>query len=162
MCYKKDHLDPDTIETIPLKGGVCDEKRSVRDMQNDGYKVEDIRISNGIEGLNYTYIFIKDSSTKKSIPKSAKLEINDKVDIKAGEKLYNKTCVTCHGDGTISAYNAARPLATLSVEQIEESIRDYGLDEKDNGMAILMKPYANSLIDEDIVNVAAYIQTLGK
>ena len=33
MCYKKDHLDPSTIETIPLDGGECAGKLSVNQMK---------------------------------------------------------------------------------------------------------------------------------
>ncbi|MEA3384384.1 MAG: c-type cytochrome [Campylobacterota bacterium] len=159
MCYKKNHIDPETIETVKLKGGVCNDELSVEDMKKNGYKVEDIKLSNSKVGLNYTYIFIKNDMQK--VVEESKEDINS-ADIKAGEKIYNKTCKRCHGDGTISAYNRARPLASLNEDEIAESIRDYSLDEKDNGMAILMKPYANSLIDKDIKDVAAYIQTLKK
>ncbi len=168
MCFKKDHTDPDTIETIPLKGGICNNEKSVIDMKKDGYSVEDIKISNGDTGLNYIYIFKQDNkkviSSKEEIKEQIQAIKDDekKVDLIAGEKIYKNTCNRCHGDGTISAYNKARPLANLTIEDIEVSIRAYSLDEKDNGMAMLMKPIANSLMSNDIKNVAAYIQTLKK
>lgn len=178
MCYKNDHFDPGTIETTALNGTVCGGKLTVVDMKKDGYIVDDIKISTGTNGMNYMYIFKKRNSpttiatgtvlTKEQIRATIKettKEIKDeeeKPDAKNGKKIYESKCISCHKDGTISAYNAARPLATLSVEQIEVSIRDYGLDQKDNGMAILMKPYANMLSTKDVKDVAAYIQTLKK
>jgi len=176
MCYKKDHFDPSTIESTPLNGTVCDGKLTVADMKKDGYIVDDIKISSGTNGMNYMYIFKKENPqvalvagtvlTKEQIKATIKETVEESKDeeekpnIQNGEKIYKSKCISCHKDGTISAYNAARPLATLSVEQIKISIRDYGLDQKDNGMAILMKPYANMLSSKDIKDVAAYIQTL--
>jgi len=178
MCYKKDHFDPGTIESTPLNGTICDGKLTVADMKKDGYIVDDIKISSGTSGMNYMYVFKKENSysgiatgtvlSKEQIKATIKETVQEakdeeeKPNIEEGKKIYQSKCISCHKDGTISAYNAARPLATLSVEQIEVSIRDYGLDQKDNGMAILMKPYANMLGDKDVKDVAAYIQTLKK
>ncbi|MEA2050011.1 MAG: c-type cytochrome [Campylobacterota bacterium] len=172
MCYKKEHQDPSTIESTPLNGGECKGKLSVDDMKKNGYEVDSMKIQNGEDALNYIYVFkkTKNQTSKTDLKKQLQLLDDEKklqtkteatkASIEAGKKLYNSKCISCHKDGTISAYNSARPLVDLSVDDIKESIRDYSLDEKDNGMAILMKPYANLLGDKDIINVANYIQTL--
>ena len=182
MCYKKNHFDPETIENTPLKGKICDKKLSVNDMKKNGYEVKDIKIQNGTEGLNYIYIFKKETQKKqlaqtapisqttlkaqlkqlKADEEKAKKVDQDKIDLSEGEKIYNKTCKSCHGDGTISAYNSATPLVQLSVEDIEVAFRDYGLDQKDNGLAMIMKPIAVTTTEEETKQVAKYIQTLKK
>ena len=69
----------------------------------------------------------------------------------------------CHGkDANEEAYNTSRPLSNLTLDDMKVSIRAYGFDEKDNGMAMIMKPYADSLIFKDIENIYNYIQTLNK
>ncbi len=182
MCYKKNHLDPGTIEYISLDGGKCDGKFSVLDMKGEGYIVDSMKIHNSknAEGLDYIYIFKKDSNTEddagvaiSAVGLKAQLkqlkddekkqkEIDDtKLSIENGKKLYQNDCIECHGeDARVEAYNSARALGSLTLEDMQVSIRDYNLEEKDNGMAILMKPYADSLMPNDIEDVYNYIQTL--
>ena len=182
MCYKKNHSDPSTIEIVALDGGECASKFSVTDMKKDGYKVDTMKIQNGKndEGLNYIYIFKKEDNTKitttkaistvalkaqlKQMQKENKKqkEIDEsKISIEKGKKLYLNTCIRCHGkDAKEEAYNTARPLNSLTLEDMEVSIRDYGLSEKDNGYAMIMTPYADMLTSEDIKNVYNYLQTL--
>jgi len=175
LCYKKEHLDPATIETVTLDGGECDGKSTVLDMKKNGYIVDSMKIQNGQDGLNYIYIFKKGISKTKANNFDLKTQINQiekdkqnkkaidekQISIKNGEKLYQSTCKRCHGEkADKEAYNSARALNTLSLEDIEVSIRDYTFDEKDNGMAILMKPYADGLLSEDMSDIYNYIQIL--
>ena len=45
------------------------------------------------------------------------------------EKIYTSKCQNCHGvTGEKSAYNSARPLKDLSLEDMQESIKDYKRD----------------------------------
>ena len=178
MCYKKDHVDPSTIESVALDGGKCDGKLSVKDMKKDGYFVDTMKIQNSKsdDGLNYIYIFKKDSlkavsttdlkSQLKQIreDKEKQKKIDDtKVSVEKGKKLYEYTCMQCHGkDANEEAYNTSKPLSSLTLDDMKVSIRAYGFDEKDNGMAMIMKPYADSLIFKDIENIYNYIQTLNK
>ena len=186
MCYKKNHFDPETIESIPLKGGECENKFSVKDMKSKGYIVKDIKISSGDSGFNYIYIFDKSSEnntaqakssggvylTKENLrehlkayqeeEKAKKKEKQKVADIDAGKKIYESVCSTCHGNGTIKAYNLARPLLDLSEKEIKTAFRDYGLGVKDNGMAILMKPYVSKYNYKDIHNISAYLESLKK
>jgi cytochrome c553 len=187
MCFKKEHLDPSTINSTALDGGDCKGIKSANDMKKDGFIIEDIKITSGNSGLNYIYIF----KTASSIPQqvSSGVIVGNKVMTKAqlkaylteinkeemakkekekkegslelGKKIYTTTCFRCHGKkAEVKAYNSARPLKTLSVEQIKISLRDYESGDKDNGMAVIMRPYASKLDSNDILSVANYIQTL--
>ena len=78
-----------------------------------------------------------------------------------GKKIYTEVCAKCHGvNGEVSAYNAARPLNSLSTEDIKVAFRDYALDEKDNGYVILMRPYVDQYLADEVHSIATYIQTL--
>ena len=180
MCYKKDHLDPSTIESIALDGGKCDGKLSVIQMKKNGYVVDSMKLQNGTDGLNYIYIFEKKShevskdgvnsvtneqltAQIKEIEKNKKLQKvtqNDTLMLEEGKKVYETTCKSCHGNGSISAYNTAKPLKQMSLEEMELSIRDYNNGSKDNGMAILMTPYANMVTKKEIKSIYIYLKTL--
>ena len=60
----------------------------------------------------------------------------------------------------MEAYNRSRALNTLTLEEIKTSIKGYQTDQYDRGLAMIMKPYANSLMVEDIEAIYQYIQTL--
>jgi cytochrome c553 len=62
--------------------------------------------------------------------------------------------------GELKAMNSSRPLNSLSLEDFQIAIRDYGLDQYDRGMAFVMKPYASMLIDKDIKAVYEYIKRI--
>jgi len=184
MCYKKEHLDPSTIESVTLSGGECKDKLSVNDMKKNGYQVDSMKIQNGTTGFNYIYVFQKETTQKqiqtvspmlnglsdaeltarieniqkKKIEKQEKEEMIASID--SAKNIYEETCRRCHGDGTISSYNLARPLKDLSLEEMQISIRDYSNGTKDNGMAILMQPYANMLVKNDVKGIYNYLKTI--
>lgn len=183
MCYKKDHLDPSTIENIALDGGKCAGKFSVTQMKKQGYVVDSMKLQNGTDGLNYIYIFQKKMAKNekmqqnmpifvtneqlkaqlKNIEKEKELQKvaeNEASALEEGTKLYESTCKKCHGDGTIRAYNSARPLRELTLEDMQISIRDYINGSKDNGMAILMQPYASTITKKEIIGVHEYLKTM--
>ncbi len=180
MCFKKEHIDPSTIETVKLEGGECGGKLSSQDMQRLGYTVGDIKISSGEIGLNYIYIFKKDEPlatvttdgkmilTKEDL-KAKFLELQDEqkaeqkekervANLALGKDIYENVCRRCHGDGTTRAYGVATPLVELSETQIITAFREYGFSQKDNGMAMLMKPYASTYNEKELKAISAYIQ----
>jgi len=183
MCYKKDHIDPSTIESISLDGGKCAGKLSVADMQKDGYQIDSMKLQDGKNGFNYIYIFSKNTQNTMPMASSAgvvltdaqltarleKIQAKQKVEEKKkqtvssyedGKKLYESKCRSCHGDGTIQAYNRARPLKNLSVEQMEVSIRRISNGTGINSMSILMKPYADALTSKEINDVYTYLNSV--
>lgn len=186
MCYKKDHFDPSTIETIALDGGECSGKLSVNDMKKSGYHVDSMKMQDSTNGFNYIYIFKNDVQKQHTvgslvspvagisddqltqqlnrIRNKEKIEI-EKIEIKkskeSGKKLYISKCSNCHGKiGEKEAYNLSRPLNSLSLDEMKISINDYVLGEKDNGMALIMTPYANLITEKKLESIYNYIQTL--
>ena len=187
MCFKKDHLDPSSIENIPLDGGECKGIFTVSDMKKQGYNVDDIKITVSKDGMNYMYIFSKqnviiaDANTKapegtqvltkeqlksylNELKKEEKLEQQKKEkleDIALGKEIYTSQCASCHGKkGELKAYNRSRPLNTLTFDEIENAIKEYDLEIRKGMTASIMKPYAASLSEEKLKGVAAYIKTL--
>ena len=178
MCYKKEHLDPSTIENIALSGGECKDTYSVNDMKKNGYVVDSMKIQNGTNGFNYIYVFQKDKaqdfklSTNANLTDEQLLKRLEKIQTKQieikkeekritnmakGKNIYDSTCKRCHGDGTKRAYNTARALKSMTLEQMQVSIRDIANGEQDNGMGILMMPYANLLSSQDLKDVYNYL-----
>jgi cytochrome c553 len=174
MCFKKNWVDPSTVETTALDGGKCSSTKSLVDMKKDGWMVEDIKISSGKDGMNFMYVLKKGGNIvlsdadletrlnaiqdKREADKKVETTNIAKID---GEKIYKNVCSKCHGtNGELSAYNTSKRLNTLSVEDIKVAFRDYGLSQKDNGMAVVMIPFANKYSSSEINNVATYIQSL--
>ena len=174
MCFKKDWMDPSTIETTTLDGGKCASSKSLTDMKADGWAVEDIKISSGKAGMNFMYVLKKGGSVILSDGDlEARLnQIQDKREAKSkeikiakakanGGNLYKKTCAKCHGvNGEIEAYNTSKPLNTMSADDIKQAMLDYEYNDKDNGRAMIMQPYSVILSKEELAQVSAYIQTL--
>jgi len=186
MCFKKEHIDPSTIETVKLEGGECGGKLTAQDMQRNGYEVGDIKISSGENGLNYIYIFKKGQQqlaqttldgkyilTKEDLKaKFAEFQEEERIEnqkkqrvanIAAGKIKYEMNCQECHGEkGEKSAYGVSKPLNTLSLDYMQGAIRDYVIGEKSDPMAILMKPYAVMTKESDVENIHSYLQSINK
>jgi mono/diheme cytochrome c family protein len=96
------------------------------------------------------------------VEKEKKESEKKKIDLFAlGKKLYTTKCHACHGErAEKKAYNRSRPLISLSLEDMEESIRGYKVDQYDRGNAFIMKPFADSLNDEELQGVYEYIKSL--
>jgi cytochrome c553 len=78
-----------------------------------------------------------------------------------GKALFNKKCKICHGaKGEKEAYNKSRPLNTLALKEMQKAIVGYQLDQYDRGLSMIMKPYANSLMIEDVEAIYNYLKTL--
>lgn len=188
MCFKE-NASMSTIEKTPLDGGVCNGKLSVNDMKAKGWSVEDIKISQSSTGMNFIYI-LKNGVTVSAPTQSsqfvgnqaqmeanilAKLEAKKEAEEKAkvekelkdaaviAKELYTNKCQTCHGvNGEKSAYNTARPLKDLSVEDMQESIKNYKVGKVDSMNANIMAPYANFIDYKEIKGIHAYLQSINK
>ncbi len=60
MCYVENWTTPSNVESIKLNGGVCKGKKSIKDLKEDGWEVDDIITSKTKSGTNYMYIMKKD------------------------------------------------------------------------------------------------------
>ena len=185
MCFKENHQSMSTIETTPLDGGLCAGKNTITDMKAKGWNVDDIKISNTPNGMNFIYILktpvsqavsssnfsgnqadmearIMDKLEKKKEAEKKAIEVKAIQDAAInGEKTYVNKCQSCHGtNGEKNAYNTSRPLKDLSIEDMSVAIRDYKLGNKTSGNAIIMTPYANYVNENDIKGIYSYLQKI--
>lgn len=177
-----------TIENVTLEGGACAGKYSIKDMKAKGWSVDDIKISQGSNGMNFIYI-LKDGKTvqpvyssnfsgnsadmearilekiekKKEEEKKAK-ELERKVSLQDdGEKIYTTKCQSCHGEkGELEAKGFSRPLNTLSQEDMRSSISGYVNGTYNRGMANIMQPISSTITFETLEKVSAYLDKVNK
>ena len=185
MCFKENHQSMSTIENTPLDGGLCAGKNTITDMKAKGWNVDDIKISNTPNGMNFIYILktpvsqavsssnfsgnqadmearILEKLEKKKEAEKKAIEVKAIQDAAInGEKTYVNKCQSCHGtNGEKNAYNTSRPLKDLSIEDMTVSIRDYKLGNKNSGNAVIMTPYANYVNENDIKGIYSYLQKI--
>ena len=187
MCFKQNHKDMTTIENIKLNGGECKGAYSLNEMKKDGWKVNDIKISQGQNDTsNFVYILRKgETSTnfsnfnsgisqeelenrllqkleQKRIEERKQKEIEIKLTkIQDGKSIYESKCSSCHGqNGEISVYGVSKPMKDLTLDELEYSIRGYKRSEIDNGYGIVMTPYARSINSEDLENIFNYLKSI--
>jgi disulfide bond formation protein DsbB len=92
-------------------------------------------------------------------------------DAAAGEKVYNSTCVACHGEGAKGIQGLGKDMTTsefIAGKTDDELVAfiKVGRDPSDplNTTGVAMPPKGGNpaLDDEDLNNVVAYIRTLQK
>ena len=179
MCYKENIKLVTGIENIKLDGGLCQGNISLNEMKNNGWKVEDIKMSSSSNGTNFTYIFKKNEKQYTALDMErleqkivARIENNriegekkklEELKLKmsqAGKAQYIKTCQSCHGEkAELEAFGTARALVTLNLEDINLSINQYKSNLKDNGNGLIMSPYARTISQQDVKNIYSYILT---
>ncbi|QKF68246.1 hypothetical protein AVENP_2765 [Arcobacter venerupis] len=183
MCFKENHQSMSTIENTALDGGLCNGKFTVNDMKAKGWNVDDIKISQSPNGMNFIYI-LKTATTevssnftgnqaqmeanilaklekKKVAEEKAKVEKELKDATILAQELYTTKCQTCHGtNGEKRAYNTSRPLKDLSLEDMQESIKNYKVGNVNSMNANIMTPYANFLDHNEIKGIHAYLKSI--
>jgi cytochrome c553 len=183
MCFKENHKSMSTIENTPLDGGLCNGKFTVNDMKAKGWNVDDIKISQSPNGMNFIYI-LKTATTqissnftgtqaqmeanilaklekKKEAEEKAKVEKELKDATILAQELYTTKCQSCHGaNGEKRAYNTSRPLKDLSAEEMAQSIKNYKVGNVNTINGNIMTPYANFLDTNEIKGIHNYLNTM--
>jgi cytochrome c553 len=180
ICFKKNHQDFSTLESVNLDGGKCLGSNSQNDMLQKGWNLDSFSTKNG----DYLYVFNQsENSVKNTSLKSIeeivdkKIEKNEKRKIKEvqkivkdkkieslnyGKKLYVNKCSTCHGTiGNIKVGNSAS-LQTLSLEDIQSAMKGYKLGSYNLGTASEMRPYSIGYTKSDIKNIFDYLKSMNK
>ena len=82
-------------------------------------------------------------------------------DIQAGGQLFSANCAVCHQGGNNTIMN----IKTLKVDALEKFLDGYGPNHNPEAIVKqvtygkgMMPAFRNRLTDEDIANVAAYVQ----
>lgn len=183
MCFKE-NASMTTIESTPLNGGACNGKYTVNDMKAKGWNVDDIKISQSANGMNFIYVLktansptqvvspvavggsqadmeariLEKLEKKKEAEEKAKVEQELKEASIDAQNIYINKCQNCHGtNGEKAAYNSSRPLKDLSLEDMEESIKNYKNGRVDSSNAAIMAPYASYLDSKTIKGIHAYL-----
>ena len=185
MCFKENHQSMSTIENTPLNGGACAGKNSINDMKANGWSVDDIKISQTPNGMNFIYI-LKTPTTQTTAVNTvsgnsadmearilAKIEKKKEEEKKAtevkiqkdlaieGEAFYVKKCQSCHGEkGELTAKGYSRPLNSLSNEEMRDSIAGYTNGTYNRGMASTMQPITSTLTYVTLEKVHAYLNKI--
>lgn len=186
MCFKENHSSMSTIETTALNGGACDGKYSINDMKKKGWIVDDIKISQSANGMNFIYILKTPTSPtpviagnvsanseemearilakleeKKVAQEKAKVEEELKEAAIDAQNLYINKCQSCHGTNGETSKSGSRALKDLTVEQMEESIKDYKLGRIDRMSATTTAPiHTNNLDTKTIKGIHHYLNNL--
>ena len=185
MCFKENHQSMSTIENTPLDGGICAGKNTIADMKAKGWLVDDIKISQSANGMNFIYVLktpvsqmasqsnfsgnqadmearILEKLEKKKEAEKAAEEIQIKKDLSEdGKNIYVNKCQSCHGEkgeSTIGGYS--RPLNTLSSEDMRDSISGYTNGTYDRGRASVMRPITSTLTHVTLDKVSAYLESI--
>jgi mono/diheme cytochrome c family protein len=179
MCFKENHTNLTTLETVKLDGGECQSKLSLTDMKANGWEVDDIKINNN----NYIYILKKGSvsttvnssninmedleakvlakmEAKRKIEKEQKEKIQKEENASNGKKIYTNKCQNCHGAKGELEPGFSAVIANLSKDDFQGSIDGYRNGSYNNGTSIQMTAYALAISDEDINNIYDYIQSV--
>lgn len=180
MCFKQNHADLVTIENTRLEGGECASKKSANDMKKEGWTINDIKMTPSGSGTDFIYVFKKETNldnvseealmdklykkieSEKVAKETAAKEEVISANKKAGETLYVSKCAICHGEkGELKAKGVSKPINSLDHNEFQAAIKDYNVgNNKDAGMAIVMRPYANMMDYNDIKNVYTYLKSI--
>lgn len=90
VCFKDKWNTPSTIETTKLDGGLCAGKFSIKDMEEKGWRVLDIKIDSNQNSLSYKYLLTNEALKQKEIKKVDTNESTQKLSYQAfGIKIDN-------------------------------------------------------------------------
>jgi len=79
--------------------------------------------------------------------------------VKKGETL-TQACATCHGQGLRGGVGAMPPIAGRSASFLGRAMYDYKLGTRAGTLAQLMKPVVETLTDDDVLAIVAYVSSL--
>ena len=177
VCFKKNLQDMTKIEETKLNGGLCKGERSQNEMINNGWKLNNLKITNN----DYLFVFKKDElpikeETKSSLKKEiivelenkkkkekeiTKKEIKDKK-YKKGESIYTNKCSSCHGiKGETKILNTTS-LNLIELERFKTAIKAYKIGSYNLGNASEMKPYSIGYTSSDVEAIYEYINRINK
>ena len=185
MCFKENHQSMSTIENTPLDGGLCAGKNTIADMKAKGWNVDDIKISNTPNGMNFIYILktpvtqavsssnfsgnqadmearILQKLEKKKEEEKKEQEIVVKKNLAVeGKDNYVRKCQSCHGEkgeSTVGGYS--RPLNTLTSDEMRHSISGYTNGTYDRGRASTMQPITSTITYVTLEKISAYLDSI--
>jgi len=189
MCFKENHNSMSTIESTKLDGGECKSTFTLNDMKENGWSVDDIKITTKDSKYNFIYILKKGNTSttfantnanlnqkqledkilkrledkKVQEEKEAKIEkiLKSKIE---GKEIYVSKCQSCHGEkGEKIAYNVGNALKDLSLDDMEHAIGQYtNRSDYGYGYNMLMKPIAANTTKTQLAKIKDYLDSVNK
>ncbi len=179
-----------TIESIALDGGECAGKYSINDMKAKGWSVDDIKISQTQNGMNFIYI-LKSADHPKIAPMVAggtvagtslsqeQMEANIMAKLEAKKEAEEKAKIAqeikyakidAQGIYTNQCQNCHgakgevrkgnSKLRDLSTEQMEEALKEYKLGVGEKASSVYGPSHINFLNDKTIQGIKAYLDSI--
>jgi len=170
LCYKNNYNDMGTIENVAFLGGECKGKKSISDMKNEGWIVDDIQIKNENGAFNFVYIlknetFLKQNAPQKIDYKELAKEIENQKRVENaidylvdGEKAYIEHCAVCHGKKGELEPHGTRAINQFTYEEMSNLLYTYSKGEYEGNMGIVMEPFAVILTEDEIKGVVKYLE----
>ena len=175
ICFKKNHQDISTLDSVKLDGGKCLGTNSQSEMLKQGWILDNFNIKNG----DYLFIFKTDDKNmtmtnkesieaivEKKIKKDKTEEIKNTLKIEKekstslGKRTYLKKCSSCHGLKADKKVGNSALLNSMSLDNFLDSIKGYKIGSYDLGNSSEMKPYAVGFSSYEMKNVYEYIQSI--
>ena len=175
ICFKKNHQDISTLDSVKLDGGKCLGTNSQSEMLKQGWILDNFNIKNG----DYLFIFKTDDKNmtmtnkesieaivEKKIKKDKTEEIENTLKIEKekstslGKRTYLKKCSSCHGLKADKKVGNSALLNSMSLDNFLDSIKGYKIGSYDLGNSSEMKPYAVGFSSYEMKNVYEYIQSI--
>lgn len=186
MCFKKNHTNLETIETVKLDGGLCVGQNSKIDMQKKGWYVKNIEMKNDY----YVYIFkkleekqvevqeakekilltnenISKEKLKQEIISEIKVEKAKEIkkqkavakvnEYEKGKNFYINKCSSCHGINGEKEAGYSKALNSISKDDFKFAINGYRIGSYDLGNSSEMKPYSIGITTSDVNAIFNYL-----
>ena len=164
MCYKENLSTISAIEKVKLNGTYCNGTKSISDMKNESWVIDDIKITTKEDKYSFIYIFAKKDLNNKIYtvntvaPEPTKLSEKEKA--LQGEKTYKNKCSSCHGiDAKAKPMNSDK-LTDIYENQYYQKMNEYSLGRYNTITARQMNEVANFLNNDEIENIYLYIQSI--
>jgi cytochrome c553 len=175
ICFKKNHSDISTLDSVKLDGGKCLGTNSQNEMLKRGWILDNFNMKNG----DYLFVFKKNENdlnitSKESIEaiieKKIKKDKNDEIantlkiekekSTSLGERTYLKKCASCHGLKADEKAGNSALLNSMSLDDFLDSLKGYKIGSYNLGNSSEMKPYAVGFSSYEMKNVYEYIQSI--
>ena len=175
ICFKKNHSDISTLESVKLDGGKCLGVNSQNEMLKQGWTLQNFNIKEG----DYLYIFKKDDKNlnvtnkqsiesivekkieeKKTEDLTKTLKIEKEKSFSLGKKTYLSKCSSCHGIKANKKVGNSAVLNNMSLDDFLDSLKGYKIGSYDLGNASEMKPYAVGFSSYEMKGIYEYIKNI--
>jgi cytochrome c553 len=178
ICFKKNHSDVTTLESVNLSGGKCLGSNSQSDMLKKGWKLDNFNIKNG----DYLFVFKKDDNAtpvtnskliedivdkkigkiekKKSDIIAKNIKIEKEKSFSLGKNTYIKKCSSCHGINADKKAGNSALLNSMTLDDFLDSLKGYKVGSYSLGNSSEMKPYAVGFSSYEMKNVYEYIKNI--